>query len=114
MGGYHIAVNTEREETAHHGELPRNRPAAVGPAIIESPLCQGRNVCANYQPIRLLQIRYTPLIQKSQELVKISSVSRNCMFTVPRGYQTTEIPLSLIHISEPTRLRRISYAVFCL
>ena len=23
-------------------------------------------------------------------------------------------PLSLIHISEPTRLRRISYAVFCL
>jgi len=25
-----------------------------------------------------------------------------------------EHPLSLIHISEPTRLRRISYAVFCL
>src|SRR5660397_268677 len=25
-----------------------------------------------------------------------------------------EIDLSLIHISEPTRLRRISYAVFCL
>src|SRR5660398_151813 len=24
------------------------------------------------------------------------------------------LPLSLIHISEPTRLRRISYAVFCL
>src|SRR5660397_155049 len=24
------------------------------------------------------------------------------------------MPLSLIHISEPTRLRRISYAVFCL
>ncbi|VTU60807.1 putative PTS system IIA component [Lactobacillus rhamnosus GG] [Lacticaseibacillus rhamnosus] len=24
------------------------------------------------------------------------------------------ITLSLIHISEPTRLRRISYAVFCL
>src|SRR5660397_48941 len=23
-------------------------------------------------------------------------------------------PLSLIHISEPTRLRRLSYAVFCL
>src|SRR5660398_198980 len=26
----------------------------------------------------------------------------------------TKILLSLIHISEPTRLRRISYAVFCL
>ena len=25
-----------------------------------------------------------------------------------------ELHLSLIHISEPTRLRRISYAVFCL
>ena len=25
-----------------------------------------------------------------------------------------DIELSLIHISEPTRLRRISYAVFCL
>ncbi len=26
----------------------------------------------------------------------------------------TRVVLSLIHISEPTRLRRISYAVFCL
>ncbi|GAB5756699.1 hypothetical protein JMUB7519_28020 [Staphylococcus aureus] len=26
----------------------------------------------------------------------------------------TELSLSLIHISEPTRLRCISYAVFCL
>ncbi len=34
-----------------------------------------------------------------------------------RGEQTgldTPVVLSLIHISEPTRLRRISYAVFCL
>ena len=29
---------------------------------------------------------------------------------LPRGFGD----LSLIHISEPTRLRRISYAVFCL
>jgi len=28
--------------------------------------------------------------------------------------QLAVIALSLIHISEPTRLRRISYAVFCL
>ena len=30
------------------------------------------------------------------------------------GKTTTIANLSLIHISEPTRLRRISYAVFCL
>src|SRR5660397_267051 len=32
---------------------------------------------------------------------------------VKQGAQALKI-LSLIHISEPTRLRRISYAVFCL
>ena len=31
-----------------------------------------------------------------------------------RASQRTHYFLSLIHISEPTRLRRISYAVFCL
>src|SRR5660397_252235 len=30
------------------------------------------------------------------------------------GYADIFLTLSLIHISEPTRLRRISYAVFCL
>ena len=30
------------------------------------------------------------------------------------GYDVSDYYLSLIHISEPTRLRRISYAVFCL
>ena len=30
------------------------------------------------------------------------------------GGSFNPIHLSLIHISEPTRLRRISYAVFCL
>src|SRR5665809_64235 len=32
----------------------------------------------------------------------------------PRYLLSVERHLSLIHISEPTRLRRISYAVFCL
>src|SRR5665809_111027 len=31
-----------------------------------------------------------------------------------RGQPREGVNLSLIHISEPTRLRRISYAVFCL
>src|SRR5660397_271094 len=30
------------------------------------------------------------------------------------GFAPEGLHLSLIHISEPTRLRRISYAVFCL
>src|SRR5678809_1230587 len=33
---------------------------------------------------------------------------------VPSSGMTEQMDLSLIHISEPTRLRRISYAVFCL
>src|SRR5660397_255400 len=34
--------------------------------------------------------------------------------TPPAQSPATVLFLSLIHISEPTRLRRISYAVFCL
>src|SRR5660397_235396 len=34
--------------------------------------------------------------------------------TLVNGLVGTTVTLSLIHISEPTRLRRISYAVFCL
>ena len=34
--------------------------------------------------------------------------------TAALGDEKEAIYLSLIHISEPTRLRRISYAVFCL
>ena len=33
---------------------------------------------------------------------------------VKQSYLSFAMSLSLIHISEPTRLRRISYAVFCL
>src|SRR5450756_2888838 len=45
------------------------------------------------------------------------SLSYRCMssFTVGNLLQSgTELCLSLIHISEPTRLGMISYAVFCL
>src|SRR5660397_224211 len=51
-------------------------------------------------------------------IIRASSPSRNL---APRrrngqdpGGPTYLALLSLIHISEPTRLRRISYAVFCL
>ena len=35
-------------------------------------------------------------------------------FAAIEGREVAALYLSLIHISEPTRLRRISYAVFCL
>src|SRR5660398_25356 len=35
-------------------------------------------------------------------------------FREKKMYERARYLLSLIHISEPTRLRRISYAVFCL
>ena len=33
---------------------------------------------------------------------------------IKKGYRACSLCLSLIHISEPTRLLSISYAVFCL
>ena len=39
---------------------------------------------------------------------------RVLLFLVIFGAGAGLLWLSLIHISEPTRLRRISYAVFCL
>ena len=39
---------------------------------------------------------------------------RKMRFRAPPGMVGAAYALSLIHISEPTRLRRISYAVFCL
>ena len=36
------------------------------------------------------------------------------IFEMPFGGSVTLVSLSLIHISEPTRLGMISYAVFCL
>eukprot|EP00658_Telonema_sp_P-2_P025598 TRINITY_DN20308_c0_g1_i1.p2 TRINITY_DN20308_c0_g1~~TRINITY_DN20308_c0_g1_i1.p2 ORF type:complete len:104 (-),score=4.07 TRINITY_DN20308_c0_g1_i1:74-385(-) len=52
----------------------------------------------------------------------VSVDSRNCIFEskairvdiTPRDTIARGISLSLIHISEPTRLLSISYAVFCL
>ena len=43
-------------------------------------------------------------------------VNRFCRFTKAgvKEIDYKDVDLSLIHISEPTRLRRISYAVFCL
>ena len=44
---------------------------------------------------------------------KLDTLDR-CQALIDSGVDVLVLDLSLIHISEPTRLRRISYAVFCL
>ena len=41
-------------------------------------------------------------------------MAENCWLNIIAAVQSARAPLSLIHISEPTRLLSISYAVFCL
>src|SRR5660397_209231 len=50
---------------------------------------------------------HLPLSVEAQAEARILMLSSNNILSPAHG-------LSLIHISEPTRLRRISYAVFCL
>src|SRR5660398_149287 len=55
-------------------------------------------------------------IFKKNVYERVSSYGKMLITEVGRLEDKYGIPiiLSLIHISEPTRLRRISYAVFCL
>src|SRR5660398_248280 len=46
--------------------------------------------------------------------VPVMAKARIGHFAEAQILDALEVDLSLIHISEPTRLRRISYAVFCL
>src|SRR5660398_220658 len=73
-------------------------------------------------PARVLQAIASPTIghldsyflkvmEETQELLRRVFRTQN-QLTIP--VSGTGSALSLIHISEPTRLRRISYAVFCL
>src|SRR5678816_4875380 len=50
---------------------------------------------------------FKPAIDVRYDEIKIVSHDENAI-------QSTPVDLSLIHISEPTRLLSISYAVFCL
>ena len=42
----------------------------------------------------------------------VRAIASHCVMSDPASFRVQE--LSLIHISEPTRLGMISYAVFCL
>src|SRR5674476_806612 len=49
---------------------------------------------------------------KTAQLCAIESMRHSSLAEVPRGEPSSNQPLSLIHISEPTRQAEISYAVF--
>src|SRR5660397_215596 len=64
---------------------------------------------------------YLPVPRKRREENSVPAMTRVDAFIFKRvslldlgEVSTRFIHLALIHISEPTRLRRISYAVFCL
>src|SRR5660397_281676 len=69
---------------------------------------------ARFQSIRApLARRLHPLVSSALELYQPPSLSPTAGI-MTRTSAPPDDTLSLIHISEPTRLRRISYAVFCL
>src|SRR5450756_2915778 len=45
---------------------------------------------------------------------RLNPIASSCLFVALDGHVGAVLRLSLIHISEPTRLGMISYAVFCL
>src|SRR5660398_163184 len=56
----------------------------------------------------------TPTVEQTGDALVVTTVRRIPLEHAPAVAHRFLGDLSLIHISEPTRLRRISYAVFCL
>ena len=68
-----------------------------------------------YGPIKTFMNRFSDGINLNYNHKGITSTAVCPGFTVTGFHTASGVQdLSLIHISEPTRLRRISYAVFCL
>ena len=68
-------------------------------------------------------INLKAVVNKHQKLyIKLPNINSERIIEVSENFENLKkgdhfaaaLRLSLIHISEPTRLRRISYAVFCL
>src|SRR5674536_215312 len=61
------------------------------------------------------RLRLTPLLQKKAPKTASKNKFVDGSYFIPSKYRPARSSrLSLIHISEPTRLLSISYAVFCL
>src|SRR5660397_126746 len=62
---------------------------------------------------RMLPSGYDTCVTHEERGQEVPWLSRNSIGIAKWSRRRTVLWLSLIHISEPTRLRRISYAVFC-
>src|SRR5665809_6025 len=85
-------------------------------AVRQEPVQPGLSISAQHDDLQRLRDRplgswgpYLPRPVLSKEMPRTAIAK-----APPLGSEQPVINLSLIHISEPTRLRRISYAVFCL
>src|SRR5660397_293667 len=79
----------------------------AGPSDIRALVCRLDNgILLRVQP----PTEFVPLPRGNSHCLPQTTTLR----TVLQSPRRSVISLSLIHISEPTRLRRISYAVFCL
>ena len=63
---------------------------------------------------RLVSKGVMELVRRDSELIYVGKKGGSDKSTKQVDINVQLVKLSLIHISEPTRLRRISYAVFCL
>src|SRR5450759_5464723 len=72
--------------------------------------------CAERRPLGVVVPRVSPLVQLHDfaEPHRGQHLGQSCRRQGARDSKRPVVGLSLIHISEPTRLGMISYAVFCL
>src|SRR5660398_286312 len=89
-------------------------PAAVGPATAETlPKGTSSETSANASRANGLPVLYSRHTRSKTTAAVFWAVKLPHSFH-HSAHHYLKFALSLIHISEPTRLRRISYAVFCL
>src|SRR5678816_1850162 len=109
---------------------PRNSPQAFDPSTTTARVFGTVSLEGGKPVPQAVTIRQDPFCQanakaifKRSGLVTDDGILRNVIVYVRTGYEGRTYPvpsepvvldLSLIHISEPTRLLSISYAVFCL
>ena len=103
---YGIVTDSGVIDLSRLSETPDNLCSALTDPGAEQLAVLGAELVPDFA---LDEISYAPPITNPQKIICIgvNYVNRN------EEYDDTALPLSLIHISEPTRLGMISYAVFC-
>src|SRR5450759_3459438 len=96
--------------TVEHVELANARPQGFPAARCQSTVSCGRRALTRSRPRSRTG---GPVVHRCPATFWFVAECGFAISLVPRGLASDQI-LSLIHISEPTRLGMISYAVFCL